>query len=153
MLRELEGHNESPVRDIYSKHKGRRDKRPLPKPRSSSRSAVRRSQLLHEIGDYNKSPEAEDRHGLAMARELEDGLRHIPLTRGSTIFNVTVVARRESKDAEEGEVDLCEPSRDLETLSTSAHSMRHVHSFASKQRRFEPSVSPYLFKTKQKTKT
>ena len=100
MLRELEGHNESPERDIDSKHKERRHKRPLSKPKGSSKHKERRHkrplskpkgssqrsaprpQLLREIEDYNKSPEAEDRHGLAMARELEDGLRHKPLTRG-----------------------------------------------------------------------
>ena len=68
------------------------------KPKSASRSSARRSQLLREIEDYNKSPEAEDRHELAMARELEDGLRHIPLTRGAR-KNIMHVARNETPKA------------------------------------------------------
>ena len=72
MLRELEGHNESPEREIDSKHEERRHKRPLSKPKSSSRSSARRSQLLREIDDYNKPPEADDRHDLELARDLVD---------------------------------------------------------------------------------
>ena len=83
ILRELKGHNKSPERDIGSKHKGRRRKRLISKPRPSSRISSSRSQLLREIADYNKPPETEDRHGSAMAPELEVGLRQKRLTRGA----------------------------------------------------------------------
>ena len=99
MLNELKAHDKPPG------HNGNPDsgsdsepvviRRRAPRksnPKSSSRSSARRSQLLREIEDYNKSPEAEDRRELVMARELEDGLRHIPLTREAR-KNIMHVAR------------------------------------------------------------
>ena len=78
----------------------RRHKRPPSKPKSSSRRAPRASGLLREIADYNKSPEAEDRHELAMAREFEHGLRQKPLTR-ETRKNLMHVAKNETPTARE----------------------------------------------------
>ena len=97
MLRELEGHNESPDRELESKQKGRQQKRPLSKAKSSPRKSARRSQLLREIDDYNKSPEAEERHDLAMARTLVNESR---LTRG-TRRSLLCAARNETPEPRE----------------------------------------------------